>query len=307
MAMQQLLTRIDATIEATQATAWPHFAGGTLRGAFGRALRRAACVTGKNHCEGCPLRANCAYGAVFDPPPPARPLHPSFNNGLPAYVIQPPALGACQLDTGQTQHFSLLLFPHVKDHHQLIAHELRNAVVRELMRPGLFELRGIQTTAMPVTGPEPLSPCGAQDKDVTLTLRWHTPLRLQQNGKPLFKADQLDAIALVRSLLRRQLQWWQLTGTPQDIDLHTHNANAVRAATLCNLSTSNMRWHDIQRHSSTQNEKLPLGGLIGSASLRGPSQAMHLLNPLLQLGQSIHLGKETMVGLGRFDLGSAPA
>jgi hypothetical protein len=99
------ITRITTTLQATQTVAWPHFAGSTLRGAFGRALRRAACITGQNQCTACPLRNSCAYGVVFDPAAPAQPLHPSFRDGLPRYVVQPAALGACQLHPGQTQSF----------------------------------------------------------------------------------------------------------------------------------------------------------------------------------------------------------
>ncbi len=75
-----------------------------------------------------------------------------------------------------------------------------------------------------------------------------------------------------------------------------HQANA------CTLDTRNLQWHDIQRHSGTQNQKLPLGGLIGSATLSGPDAALQTLLPLLQMGEQLHIGKETVMGLGRYQL-----
>jgi hypothetical protein len=138
-----------------------------------------------------------------------------------------------------------------------------------------------------------------------LTLRWLTPLRLQQQGKPIFKPQQLDAPGLVRALLRRQMQWQQITdqkpSTPSS-SAATEPQDPLRCAQACTLDTRRLQWHDIQRHSGTQNQKLPLGGLIGTATLSGPTAALHTLLPLLQLGEQLHIGKETVMGLGRYRL-----
>ena len=63
-----------------------------------------------------------------------------------------------------------------------------------------------------------------------------------------------------------------------------------------------MAWHDLKRFSSTQNEKLPLGGLVGNTTIMGPNKALKTLLPLLQLGEQLHIGKETVMGLGRYRL-----
>lgn len=307
------ITRITTTLQATQTVAWPHFAGSTLRGAFGRALRRAACITGQNQCTGCPLRNSCAYGVVFDPAAPAQPLHPSFRDGLPRYLVQPPALGACQLHAGQTQSFELLLLPGTQAHQGLIEHTLRNAVEKELFAPGLFKLTGTQTSQTPVLPESTETAAQTHATSGHVTLRWLTPLRLQHQGKPVFKAQQLDAPGQVRALLRRQMQWKQITDQKPAATLPTTTPIATTAPTLaqpdpmhqaqaCTLDTRNLQWHDIQRHSGTQNQKLPLGGLIGSATLSGPVAALQTLLPLLQMGEQLHIGKETVMGLGRYQL-----
>lgn len=304
------ITRITTTLQATQPVAWPHFAGSTLRGAFGRALRRAACITGQEKCTACPLRDNCAYGVVFDPAAPAQPLHPSFRDGLPRYLVQPPALGACRLPAGQIQSFDLLLLPGTQAHHGLIAHTLRHAVEKELFAPDLFKLLGTHTRQTPVY-PAPLqTPTHDHAATSHITLRWLTPLRLQHHGKPMFKPQQLDAPALVRALLRRQLQWQQISGQKPETPWSTAataQPQPMDAAQACTLDTHNLQWHDIQRHSGTQNQKLPLGGLIGSATLHGPAQALQTLLPLLHMGEQLHIGKETVMGLGRYQLSIDPA
>jgi CRISPR/Cas system endoribonuclease Cas6 (RAMP superfamily) len=295
------ITRITVTIEATQTVAWPHYSGSTLRGAFGRALRRTACLTGQDKCAGCPLRSSCAYGVVFDPAAPAQPLHPSFRDGLPRFVVQPPALGACQLPAGQSQKFNLLFLPGTDTHHGLIEHILRSAVEKELFQPGLFKLLNTQVSQDPVPPNATQHPASASAPPTTdhITLRWLTPLRLQRLGKPVFKPQQLDAEALVRALLLRQLQWCQLSGQsvpdPQA---------QLAAASACTADTSLMQWHDMQRYSHTQKDKLPQGGLVGKITLKGPPNALQSLLPLLQLGEQLHIGKSTVMGLGRLRLGA---
>ncbi|MCS6945109.1 MAG: hypothetical protein RMK97_06815, partial [Sutterellaceae bacterium] len=52
----------------------PVYAGSLLRGQFGAALRRTACITKAKTCEGCPLLRTCPYPAIFETPAPA--THP---------------------------------------------------------------------------------------------------------------------------------------------------------------------------------------------------------------------------------------
>lgn len=286
----------------TQPVAWPHYAGSTLRGAFGRALRRAACITGAANCQGCPLRGHCGYGQVFDPLPPTQPLHPSFRDGLPLYLIEPPTLGARRLHGGQRVDFALVVLPGVQPHHALIRLCLRDAVERELQQPGLFKLVAIeaQSVLLACEADAAASDPGADlaSTRLQMTLRWHTPLRLQSQGRPVFKAAQLSAQLLVRALLRRQLQWHQCTQqAPADAAL------ALHAAQECRLEAHNMHWHDLERRSGCAQDKQPMGGLLGSTTLIGPHAAVRALRPLFELGQHLHVGKETIMGLGRYRLG----
>ena len=310
------ITRITATVQATQPVAWPHFAGSSLRGAFGRALRRAVCITGQDKCTACPLRNSCAYGVVFDPAAPAQPLHPSFKNGLPRYLVQPPALGSCQLIAGQSQSFDLMLLPGTQVHQSLIQHILQPAVEKELFQPGLFKLLKTEVRQIKMPNVSVRRPVLLPDNDIAspepathptnacITLSWLTPLRLQNQGKPIFKSQQLDAIGLVRALLRRHLQWLQISNQmPDDTDATTPQQDLLSHAQACNLDTRHMQWHDIHRHSGQQNRTLPLGGLIGSATLAGEATVIKALLPLLQQGERLNIGKETVMGLGRYQLG----
>ncbi len=293
------ITCITVGIEARQTVAWPHFAGSTLRGAFGRALRQAACLTGQPTCNGCPLRASCAYGVVFDPAAPTQPIHPSFQDGLPRYLVQPPPMGACQLEAGGRQQFNLVLLPQTESHLKFIQHVLTPAVEQHLMRPGWFRLTQTQVSAQPVVPDSATKAPSLNTPRARLILRWLTPMRLQHRGKPVFSSEMLDASLFVKALLRRQMQWCQYAGQPlpdSQADIH--------AASACRLDASKLFWHDTQRHSSIRNEKIPLGGLMGSATLHGPTAAVLRLYPLLQMAETLHIGKEIVMGLGRYQLGT---
>jgi len=293
---QHKLIKISLKIAATQPVAWPHFAGSTLRGAFGRALREAACVTRQPRCDGCALRLHCSYGVVFDPLPPVQPLHPSFRNGLPLYVVQPPAMGACRLDAGMEQAFSILFFPGSNQHLGLLPLVLQRTVAQQLNRPGLYKLISTSKEEISI---EPVSTTPTQptaDQSATqLTLRWRTPFRVQQNGSPISNPQALDAKVFVRALLRRQMQWCQITCQPPP-----EPEPLLQAATHCRLDANNLHWHDMQRRNSILNEKIPLSGLVGAATLHGPKWAISSLMPLLKLAEQIHVGKETVMGLGQF-------
>ena len=72
----------------------PDYAGSTLRGAFGSALQRIACMTRVSTCTGCPLLRTCPYAVVFESAPPAGGHSLQKFSEVPRpYVIEPPANG----------------------------------------------------------------------------------------------------------------------------------------------------------------------------------------------------------------------
>ena len=289
-----MLTDFHIALEALRPIQWPHFAGGRIRGAWGRALRQAACITGQPTCEGCAVRSRCSYGVVFDPAASALPLHPSFRNGMPAYVVQPPPLGARQLRPGESAGFTLRLLTSAPSHNSLIEHVLRDAVHHHLFNPGDCSVLSCEQISVSVPAFNPAigdPPVGG------FHIEWLTPLRLQLKGKPLFRPQDLDACTLIAAGWRRYLQLCQLSGqTP------VATTPPLAEARRCHLTTHQTQWHDISRYSNTQQRHLPLGGLLGHATLTGPDDALGSLAPVLRLGELLHIGKETVFGLGRYQL-----
>ena len=57
---------LDFRFRARQQMRMPGYMGSAWRGGFGRALRRAVCVTGLSTCPGCPFETSCVYPYLFE-------------------------------------------------------------------------------------------------------------------------------------------------------------------------------------------------------------------------------------------------
>lgn len=144
---------------------------------------------------------------------------------------------------------------------------------------------------------EPLPRTGSAAVDgQAVRLRFVTPYRSVQQGK-LVRAGDFSARQFLGTLLRRvsMLQ-----------ALHTDTALAVDFKGLSRLMESvqvaenNLRWHDWVRYSSRQKALIQMGGLLGSVVLRG--EALGVFLALLRVGEQVHVGKGTVMGLGEYRL-----
>jgi hypothetical protein len=139
-------------------------------------------------------------------------------------------------------------------------------------------------------------PAGPMAAAGTAHLHFHTPLRLQHDGRPLRPAE-LGPRKLVADLLRRcnLMLDLHLGIRPAPFDAP---ALVAHAATLAD-DRADLRWREDARYSSRQRQQLPLGGVLGRWTLQGD---LAPLLPWLWLGQWLHLGKGATMGLGGYRL-----
>jgi len=294
----------------------PDYAGSLLRGAFGRALRQVACITREKDCAPCALKAGCPYTAVFAPGKPAA-LHARLQNSeIPApYVIEPPAWGARVVAPGEGFTFHMVLIGRALEHLPIVILAWRRALARGLgAGDGTAELaavagedgRALYTPEDGRIAPHDTTPRTVPaapifpNTQATLTLHFVTPLRLQHNGKAL-PPHRLTPRPLILAAARRAslLNEFHGNGAPSTIDW---KALTAEADTL--TGERQLEWCDWTRYSSRQQQPMTLGGAIGGWTLKG-----ELTNawPWLYLGQWLHLGKETVFGLGGYRLKPALA
>lgn len=289
----------------------PDYAGSMLRGAFGSALRQIACMTRQADCPGCPLLRSCPFTTLFaPPPPPPRPGRQTLSQAPAAYVIEPPPWGARVLEAGDTLSFDMVLFGHALRQLPLIVYAWQRAAERGIGhgRARLHALTLLDPQHGPQTAlhehgelaapPAPLTPPTTLPD--SLTLHVLTPLRLQDNGRPL-PGPALDEIRLLNALLRRLSTLAEVHMPDLSLPFQPERLKADCAHVH---GERQLRWQNWTRYSSRQQQTMQLGGVLGHWRLHGLSADWRTL---LWLGQWLHIGKNASFGLGGYQLRDAAA
>lgn len=313
------LARYRYTVRMHAPLRLPDYAGSLLRGQLGSALRKVSCVTGQASCDGCPLRSTCPYAAIFEAPAPAQHALQHFSHIPNPYVLEPPPLGTLRIERGECLVFNLVLFGRALESLSLINVALQRAFEQGLGRErarGALERIDIQhqdhiedadthawapvwehgdsqltahVAKLPLAAP--VGPCAITKARLTLL----TPLRLQQQGQPI-RPQALTPRKLIADLLRRVSLLAEFHAGQPDIVSEVHHL--VRIAEGLEHQ-HDMHWYDWSRHSSRQQREMPLGGALGTWELSGDLEP---ILPWLRIGQWLHVGKNTTLGLGRYQL-----
>lgn len=289
------LKRYTYHATVTRTIELPEYAGSTLRGAFGHHLKRISCMTRQTDCTNCPLWKTCPYPAIFSPPA----EHTDTNSLPPSYIIEAPKWGSPTLEAGETLIFKQTLFGAALKHLALIAFTWQQTLADKIAR-GAAELTNIHLDdGSPILKNDRLTehdqnthlPTLPDSDRARLTL--HTPMRLQKNKRPLNAEDITAGLLLSHQIRRNQLIERthhiglpeHLTQTPVQYDDHAH------------IGEQNLHWQNWQRYSNRQGQYMKMGGLIGQIQLEGLT---HHDQQHLQIGQWLHIGKETVFGLGQY-------
>jgi CRISPR/Cas system endoribonuclease Cas6 (RAMP superfamily) len=280
----------------------PWYAGSTLRGVFGNALRRLCCMTKMKVCDGCPLYRSCPYPQVFEHPVPRQPLSQKFSAVPNPYMIEAPEPGARHYRQGDRLCFEMVLLGPAAAQLALVIEAWRRALNRRITRQGgaaQLETVSVQdgqgwTPVYSLQHPEILdySPQAMTlpSAPARIQMRLVTPMRLQHHGEPL-KTENFRPAILLDALRRR----WDL--------LHCLYSDQQSAAPFCEpgsieVVVSKMKWADWHRFSRRQQKHMGMGGLLGTLELAG--DGLQAGWPLLYFGQWLHVGKNSSFGLGRY-------
>lgn len=304
------IVRLHFTVRAEAALQLPPYAGSMLRGAWGHALLALSPLP---HTDGqpCALHATCPYCQLFAAPPlPAHSLQ-KFSHMPQPYVIEPPAGGAQRLRAGQGFGFDLVLIGQALAMLPTVLQTWERALrtglgpektpctlaeIHQQIGPQRFTIKREQLSklnlllpAAPALGPQ-------------AALHFHTPLRLQVQGKPVRQAARLTARDLLVALARRHQLLCDVhlgTAAPQ----HDFAQLAAKAAAIDLHADPAMHWFDWGRYSQRQQQEMKFGGLLGCVTLHGD---LAPFAELLHLGQWLHVGKSASFGLGGYRLSTSP-
>ena len=287
----------------------PDYAGSTLRGVLGHALKDLVCVTRQPVCETCAIYRSCAYPSIFERPAPSGYPAAALRHAPNPFAVEPASWGALDLPRGADFNFDLVLIGPVLAQLPLIVRAWQEGLARNVGRgQGSARVQCVQhlesghviwheDTDTFLAHNQVIALPMPDSVQVEVTLNFITPLRLQQHGR-ILDAGDLTAGDVLIALLRRaalllELQLGRATGWHFD-DLHAQARSTRGNGTL--------RWRDWTRYSNRQQRAMTLGGLVGRYTIADIADTWW---PLLYLGQWLHVGKNASLGMGGYRIGVA--
>lgn len=289
----------------------PRYMGSTWRGLLAHVLKKTVCTNNLRQCEQCLVNSSCVYATLFESfaSHATRQCKPLLSAPNP-FVLNVVLDHARKISAKQSFQFGFSLFGKANQALPYLVQTLMLAGEHGVgVDSGKFHLISLeqfnfsQGTWSEVYTPgvnritrqtlePPQIPSLPDQVDILLT----TPLRMKRHGK-LIGPHEFSLHHFVQQLFRRTQALWQLYGT-QSIKLTSlpvYNSLLNRQ-----WQHKSVRWHDWTRYSSRQQCTMQLGGLLGTIAI--DSEVLKEVWPWLWLGQWLHLGKATTMGLGRYEL-----
>lgn len=287
----------------------PEYKGSTFRGVYMMAFKDMVCILKRRDCRDCPLGRQCLYAAVFetaDVVPPRKGLRGAKTPH--PFVLQPPETPQRHFARGNRIQFNLLLFGELNTQWSFFVDAIRRAgkvgigkrvngqaptfELEEVLagehaiyRPGNGDMGTFQELeSLNLSWPE--KPTSISRIGVTLK----TPLRLKYKNQI---ARDLPFHLLARAMLRRISSLFLVyAGEEPDLDYK----GLLERAEAIQISEKNLYWHDWERYSNRQKQRMPMGGMEGTITYEGN---LGEFLPLLEICSKINIGKNTGFGLGR--------
>ena len=298
------LARYRLQFEHATEMTLPDFTGSAWRGALGHALKKVVCVTHLDTCPPCLLYRSCPYPYIFETPPPLTASKMRKYTAAPhPFVLEPP------ISPNDSDHeLGLTLVGRGNGSLPYLIHALQRAGERGLGKGrarmrllSVYQAVPVEADAwVPIYEPggdlEPLPPDvpTPPPQPRFFRLRLETPLRLQREGH-LVTPKSFRFSDLFGSLLRRISM---LTYFHTDTPLATDFGGLMDRARQVQLVETKFAWKDWTRYSSRQKTAMKMGGLVGDAVVEATPESPFW--PFLWLGQWVHTGKGTSMGLGRY-------
>jgi hypothetical protein len=326
------LARYRFIIKALDTLRLPPYKGSTFRGGFGHAFKKVVCVNRSRDCAPCLLKERCVYSYVFETPPPSDTAKMRKYPYAPhPFVLTPPLEDRTEYEKGECLSCDLTLIGKAVD---LLPYFIYT--IDELGRIGMGKAKGKysleevhalgpdETVELIYSGEEKLlrsptlspftlgfspnalnlsqsqSSLSPSTLDLspfrslspkTLHLVFLTPARLKFNGH---LSPTIEFHILIRNLLRRiSLLSYFHCGRELELDFK----GLIDTAQAVKVQESNLTWIDWERYSNRQEEKMKMGGLVGTIAYSGDFNPFW---PYINLGEFIHVGKASSFGLGKY-------
>ena len=164
-----------------------------------------------------------------------------------------------------------------------------------MLEQEIFDGESLQAPPPPLASEDLIRSFALSDPK-RLTVRFLTPTRLDLDDDLVFPITFHD---LVRGLVNRITSLERFYGSPEDAEPAKY-AELLDLAREVRMTENAQRWVDLERYSTRQRTKLKMGGAVGYAVYE--CEDFTPFAGLLALGEWLHVGKLTTMGLGRFEV-----
>lgn len=301
-----------------EAVQMPPYKGATLRGAFGFALKKVACIRQDAFCEQCAFPNQCPYSYLFETPVSE---DPAYGGEPHPFVLEPPLDNTRTYPRGAPFVFDAVLIGRGLEflpHFVLALRELglsglgkgkgRVSLNRcfcigndpERNEPFLSDIYDGQTGVFQnhlsprSFDPHVTAEAASLPKGALLKLHFLTPTRITLQDRLTMN---IDFELLMRTLLRRvSVLAVRHCGQKLSVDC---NELILRARDQVRVVESQLFWEELERYSMRQERRVKIGGFRGEILFEGNFSEFL---PYLMLGKYLHVGKGTTFGLGKYNL-----
>lgn len=290
--------------------------GALLRDRFGSALRYVVCpLPWGQRCADCIMQSQCTYIKLFETTSEA--VNAGNVKGRDVYrpfVLEPPLNGKRDYAPGESLTLNLVLIGEGIDYlpcfiaafEEMGRHGLGVSPVQWQVErvtnldqssapDGTLIFDGMRKKFVGRPQTKSFATVAAESKQLSdkfITMDLITPLGVEE-AKELVYA--INTSILTRALLRRISRLAQMwCGEALELDFR---GLIDRWDQNITCEVEDLRREDWQRHS-IQKGPHTLRGLRGRLILRGKLRSLH---PFLKLGEYLHIGKQTVFGLGKYE------
>lgn len=286
----------------------PEYKGSTFRGVFGHSLKKAVCALNFQECKTCLLNKNCLYSLIFEKHDILGQNHNISSIPHPI-VIVPPDTNQKYFKKNEQIEVEVILFG---DFNQKLPYFIltfqtmgQTGIGKKIKgRRSKFSLEKIISSGKTIFKNKNITDMDTSfnlsidkhpyNKTITnesVFIEFKTPLRIKFNKS---FPENLTFQTLTRTMLRRISSLMNCYG---DGEPALDYKRLVNEAAKINIKESNLYWKDWQRYSNRHHKKMYMGGLMGNITYSGKIREYI---PLIEACSKIHLGKNTIFGLGRF-------
>jgi len=288
--------------ETQNSFALPDFKGPTFRGKFGHVLKRTICVMKGQDCRLCPIRAQCPYIYLFE-------TQKTNGQHVPRpFVIEPPLTHRQFFLKGYPLYLRLTLIGRAIEYLPYFVYCFDQMGKEGIgWDRGKLLLKAIYSVS--ATGEKDMifdhdtQKLSANIHKISLetfkvqvipqiTIHFYTPTDIRVNGRPLLEISFTD---LLKSILRRyhSLRFFHGEGQKERFEIDWDRAEQV------SVVHHNLEFQRFKRYSNRQKKRVPMIGFTGRITYRGDLGPFY---PWLKIGELIHVGKNTVFGMGGYRL-----